>query len=335
MGETAFQKVQLGLETTPGTAVAATTILRENSCTLKDNAEVVFPDEDVSILPGTDRSYIPYYEGAMDVGEQILTFEQGPYPCEMGIKAVGTGAADGAGSGKVYGYPWPTTAANTIKTGTIEGGDNAGAERMEYCFFESLKISGGIKNALKWSGKMIGRQVQPNAFTGALSIPTVEDVMVNTGKVYLNAAATYPATTQVSNTIKGFELNIKTGWRADYTTDGNLYFSRIVFDKDLYEIMLNVTFVHNATAIAQKANRLTQAAQAIKLLFEGSALTTAGTTYSKKSFIANLLGKWESFSEIGKQDGNSIVTGTMRCRYNASAAAVGGLIFVNQLATLP
>lgn len=335
MGETAFQKVQFGLETTPGTAVPATTILRENSCTLVDNSEVVFPDEDVSVIPGTDRSYIPYLEGAMDVGEQVLSYEQGPYPCEMGIKAVGTGAADGAGSGKVYGYPWPTTALNTIKTGTIEGGDNSGAEKMEYCFFESLKFTGGIKNSLKWSGKMIGRQVQPTTFTGALSIPTVEDVLFNTGKVYMNAAATYPATTQVSNTIKGFDLDIKTGWRADYTPEGNLYFSRIVFDKDLFEVLLNITFVHNATAIAQKANRLSQTAQAVKLLFEGSTLTTAGTTYQKKSFIINLVGKWEKFSEIGKQDGNSIVTGTLRARYNAAAAAVGGLIFVNQLSSLP
>ena len=50
----------------------------------------------------------------------------------FGVDGIITGTADGAGTGKIYTYTFPTTAKKVIKTYTIEGGDDQEAERMEY-----------------------------------------------------------------------------------------------------------------------------------------------------------------------------------------------------------
>ena len=43
--------------------------------------------------------------GSLAMAATPATFEQLPHILEAGIKSVGTGAADGAGTGKIYAYP--------------------------------------------------------------------------------------------------------------------------------------------------------------------------------------------------------------------------------------
>ena len=77
-GIKALRRIQLGKETDPGTAVAATAIWRGTG-TIQDNLTTVFPAEDVGILVGTDRNYIPKAEAMLSLAETEATFEQLPY----------------------------------------------------------------------------------------------------------------------------------------------------------------------------------------------------------------------------------------------------------------
>lgn len=335
MGIKALRKLQLGLESSSGTAVAATTIWRGENMLLSDDRQVVHPPENIGIVTGVDRAYVPYLAGSLSMGEHEATFEQLPYILSAGIKDVVTGAADGAGTGKIYAYPFPTTALNAIKTYTLESGDDQEAERMEYSFVKSFSISGKAQEAIKVSAEWGGRQVGLNAFTGALSIPAVEEMLFQKTKLYIDPTSTHPATTNKANTLLSFSLSCTTGWKENFTGDGNLYFSNIRFDGSAFELTLNVTFEHDGTAAAEKVAWRAGTSRSIKLLTEGSATGTGGTTYSKKTFIANLLGKWEKFEKLDEQNGNDIVTGTLKCRYNATAASAGGLIVVAELASLP
>lgn len=333
-GVKALRKLQIGLEGTSGTAVPATTIWRGENMLLSDDREVIHPPENVGIVTGVDRAYVPYLAGSLSMSDHEATFEQLPYILSAGMKDVVTGAADGAGTGKIYAYPLPTTALNAIKTYTLEAGDNQEAEVMEYGFVKSFSISGKSKESLKVSAEWGGRQVGLQAFTGALSIPTVEEMLFQKMKLYIDPTSTHPATTQKTTTLLSFSLACTTGWTENYTGDGNLYFSNVRFDGGAFELMLNVTFEHDATAAAEKVAWRAGTSRSVKLLCEGSANTTPGTAYSKKTFIANLLGKWEKFEKLDEQNGNDIVTGTLRCRYNATAASAGGFIVVAELASL-
>jgi hypothetical protein len=127
-------------------------------------------------------------------------------------------------------------------------------------------------------------------------------------------------------------LKIKTGWIPVYTGGSALYFA---FAKATApEITLDITFEHDATSVAEKAAAVAQTPRLIQLKALGSALQTTGA-YGYKTMIINLAGRWEKFSKIGEQDGNDIVTGTFRARYNATKADIGNIIVVNTVASVP
>ena len=150
-----LRKLQFGKETTAGTAVPATTIWRGTG-TLEDLRAPYFPDEDIGYIAPVNRVVIPFTQGQLDLDEVPATFEQLPYILAMGVDGVVTGTKDGAGDGYIYTYTFPTTAAKTPKTYTVEGGDNVQVEQMAYTFCESFKLSGKPKEPWMVSGKLIG-----------------------------------------------------------------------------------------------------------------------------------------------------------------------------------
>jgi len=326
-----LRKIQLGRETTAGTAVAATTIWRGLG-TIEDQRETVFPEEDVGYISGLDRSYVPKLQAAIEMESVPATFEQLPHILEAGIKTV-TPTQDGTGTDYIYNYTLPETTLNTLKTYTIEGGDNQEVEEMEYAFVPEFALEGKPGEAWMMSASWLGRQVSLSAFTGSLSIPTVEEILFGKTKLYIDAVSGTFGTTQKSNTLLGASLKVTTGWVPVFTGDGNLYFS---FNKLVRpEIVLDITFEHDGSAAAEKVNWRAQTPRLIQLKAEGSTVATPGTTYSVKTMIVNLAGKFEKFSKIDEVDGNDVVTGTFRNRYNATEADAGSIIIVNELSVLP
>lgn len=326
-----LRRIQIGAESTAGTAVAATTYWRGNGV-LADSREVTLVEEDTGYISGIDRVYVPKYEGAISFDEIEATFEQLPYILNAGIMAA-TGVKDGSGSGYVYTYNFPTTSKPTIKTYTIEMGDDQQAEEMEYCFVEELTISGKAGEPVMMSANWIGRQVANTTFTGSLSMPAVEEMLFGKAKLYINATSTYPASTQITQSFLSFELKIKTGWQAVYTGDGNLYFTFAKITKP--EITLSLRLEHDSQSVAEKTAWRAGTARAIRILVEGSALTTAGTSYTYKSLIIDVVGKYTEGSGLEDEDDNDVIDLTLTSRYNSTAAAAGRIIVVNSLSALP
>ena len=128
-GSRALRKLQFSLETTAGTNVAATTIWRGMGV-IKDEREVVFPEEDVGILGGTDRSYIASYWSELALDAVETTFEQVPYVFEAGVQQVQTGSTDTGGSGKIYSYAASITSQNTTGTYSWEGWGRSASRRV-------------------------------------------------------------------------------------------------------------------------------------------------------------------------------------------------------------
>jgi hypothetical protein len=114
-----FRKFQLGREVkhggAAGTAVAATALMRGPWVGV-DDTPVTFPPDPIGYQVESDRSYIPYVLGSIKQGPEPATFEQLPLTLAAAIRAVEVGQADGAGSGKIYHYPWPLTDASVEKT---------------------------------------------------------------------------------------------------------------------------------------------------------------------------------------------------------------------------
>jgi len=406
-GIKALRKLQLYTEAVVGVSAPATIPWRGTG-ELEDLTTVTHPSEDVGYLSGVDRDYIPMVGAGLNLNAVPASFEHLPLLLECGVKAVGTGVADGGGTGKVYTYAMPTTAPNTIRTYTIEGGDNNEKEESPYFFAEEIKLVGKPKEAVMMSAKLTGRQIAVIEYTAStiafvqatkkitdsanllaqfvtgttikvtgtvsndgiytvatggvageivttealvnesvgtaftiqdwfaggptgLTLPTLEVMNFGKSKLYIDLIAGTLGATLKSNTLLGFDLTIKTGWYPVFSGDGNLYFGFIKCAEP--SVVLDVTFEHDGTARAEKAFYRALTSRLLRLKVEGTALGTAGT-YTYKTFIADLAGKWTKFSVLGEQNGNDIVTGTFTSRYNATAAKFATFIVVNLLATL-
>lgn len=330
-----FSKIQLGGEVTPGSAVAATTVLRSSFAGPDDQRVVTFPDEDIGYVSGVDQTYVPYLLGRLAIPERRATFEQLPYTLAAGIKSVVTGVADGAGSGKIYAYPMPfDTYPSLPKTYTLEAGDNQQAEEMEYGFVSEFTLSGEERQPLMISDVWQGRQWSPTTFTAGQTAPAIEEIQFQKGKLFIDAVGGTLGATQVSATFLAMNLAVKTGWIPNFTGDGNLYYTDIEHVRDQMEVLLNITLRHNASAVSEKASWRAQTARKLRLAFEGSALT-AGTTYSYKTLRIDLAGKWERFEPISERNGMMVSNGIFRARYDATANLFANLTVVNTLASLP
>ena len=87
--------------------------------------------------------------------------------------------------------------------------------------------------------------------------------------------------------------------------------------------------------MSEKAKYRAGDVRLVRLKFEGSALTTAGATYTYKTLILDMAGVYEDWSELQDQDGNDVVTATLRVRYSESDAFKFQAVVVNENATLP
>lgn len=330
-GIKALRQIQLGRETTAGTAVNCTTLWRGKGV-LDDQRELTFPEEDIGYLSGVDRSYIAKLYGVIGLESVEATFEQTPHIFDMSIGNA-TPVQDGSGSGYIRTYTFPTTQANTIKTYTIRGGDNQQAEIMSYAFGVDFTLEGDSGAAWMISANLGGRTVDNGSFNAGIALPAVEDMLFLKSKLYIDAVGGSFGSTLKSNTFLSARLQYTSGLIPKFTADGELYFSFLQTTPP--EALLTITFEHEGSSVTEKGNWRTQTPRLIRILTEGNSFTTAGSTYSRKTQIIDLAGKWERFEPLGDRDGNDIIEATFRARYNATVGTMGKIINVNTLSALP
>jgi hypothetical protein len=334
-GIKALRKVQIGQEASLGGSTDIASTIWRGTGVLTDNRETTFPEEDIGILGGTTRSYVALTGGEIAL-EGDATFEQLPYIFNAGIYETTPTTDTGTG----YVYVWTSQLASTdpisssdLQTLVIEGGDNNEAEIMRYAFVREMSLSGNGGEALMVSATFQGREISGGqSYTASLSIPTVESILFTKGKLYIDDSTGTIGSTLVSNTLISSEFNMTTGWAAVLTADGRLDFSFVKRVAD--EITLQMTYEHNSSATTEKAAWRAQTERAIRLIFEGEALTSAGT-YTYKTLIIDLWGKYESFDALSEQDGNDIVVANFRAAYSSTAANKARFTIVNELSALP
>ena len=325
-----LSKIQMGDESVAGTAVAASAIWRGTG-TGRDVAPIVHVEENVGILMGTNRTMRPQLGAEITFDATPATYEQLPYILEAGIETE-TPTQDGAGSDYIYVYNFPTTAQRTVRTYTLEYHDNEQAYEAEYCFVRDFAITGRPQDAVMMSANWFGRQEATSTFTGAISLPAVEEILFGNCKLYIDGVGTFPATTQKTDTFKGFDLNVTTGHVANFTGDGNLYFTSL--KQVMPEVTLAVRLESDSISHAEIALLKSETPQSFRIQAQGSAVGTPGTTYSNKEFHIEVLGNYVEVNHE-EEDGNNIVVLTIVARYDGTAASSGLLRVVNELSALP
>jgi len=259
--------------------------------------------------------------------ESEATFEQFPYILMAGVRST---TPTGTTTAKTWLFEFGTSAQRTVKTYTVEAGDDQQEEEMAYSFVSAFKIAGSVDEAVKMSATWQGRQVAPSTKTPSLALVDVEEILTNKMTLCINATGGSIGGTPVSSTLLSFALSASpAGMQAIQAADGALYFSTL---KNVQpEVMLELTFEHNTSAVAEIAAWRAQATRLIRLRGEGSAVTGA----ANRRLTIDIAGKWEKFTKIGEQDGNDVVTGTLRGRWSDADNLFCSIEVVNALATLP
>jgi hypothetical protein len=169
-------------------------------------------------------------------------------------------------------------------------------------------------------------------FSRGVALPTVEEVLFQKGKLYIDAVTGSIGTTQITNTFIGFSFKYNSGISEKMTGDGNLYYSFTTHDGA--SATLDVTFEDDIAPVNEWLNYTAGTARQVRLVFQGSAFATAGSTYTYKTFIIDAIGKWIKFTPPSDDNGNQVVTGTLQLGVDPTTSTIGQLIFVNALTAL-
>jgi hypothetical protein len=164
------------------------------------------------------------------------------------------------------------------------------------------------------------REVTAVSFTTGLTAPSVAEIFHGKGYLYIDTVGTYPASTLKSNTLVSFELNYNTGLVPKYTANGaDVYFGYVQSTRP--DATLSVTYEHDGTATAEKVAFKAETPRSMRLKFEGATLTTAGSSYTKKTLIIDAVGKYTEFTSLEDEDGNDMVRRAHRVRSSWSIRA--------------
>jgi hypothetical protein len=168
-GIVAGRRIIFAKEVTAGTEVKPGTVLWRGTGLGDDQRVITFPPENIGYVAPLNRAYTAKLAAQLKINSTSATFEQLPYLFAMGIKNVTTGVADGAGSGKIYAYPLPTTApnSNTAQTYSAQVGDDYRAEFLTYCFAKTIHLSGKAGEAVMMEADLVGRNMIPNTYTAS------------------------------------------------------------------------------------------------------------------------------------------------------------------------
>lgn len=318
-------KVQLGRETTAGTAVAATVVWLGPASDIENTQEVIAVDENVGLLVPTSRTYVARLGAAIAIPETESTFEHLPHVFEGGIKTV---SPSGTGPYVRSGYAPGTASQNTIKTYTIESGNAivGDGNEMEYSFVESFSLTGKGGEAWKISSNWVGRQKTVAAMTGALSLAAVEEMLFGKTVFYIDATGGTVGTTQKTGVLLEASIEVETGIQPVHTADGVLYFSSHKITPPSFEFTITLELENTSGIVA--AERVFLGSQAIRLF----QLTCTGT--SGRSFTAKWAGKYTSISSYQNSNENTTVQLSGRAVYSSADALFFDFSVTNNVANL-
>jgi hypothetical protein len=335
MGVKVARKIQMGGEAAVGTPVAADFIWRGIAIGIEDTRTKVRPEENVGLTSMTTRQYTPQVGATLSMPSTEATFEQIPHIFEASLDKA-TPAQDGAGTGYIYSYPFPYAipVIGDIRTYTIEAGDNVQAEEMAYAFVPKFELAGTVGEAWKISASWNGREATPITFTAALSVPSVEEILFAKTKLYIDAVGGTIGNTQVDCTLLNASLKVTSGWQVRHAASGEKYFCAAEFVG--FRATLDLTFIHNSTAVSKKADWRADTPALVRLLAEGSALGTPGTAYTYKTLKVDAAGVWSTFNDAdGDDNGATTAQATLDLGYDETAALLGDIVVVNELTALP
>lgn len=288
MGSTIFTRHQYGLESTRGTAVAATRIMGAAPKAIPMDRQW----QAIKLGNGSRAMYNAKRNDTLFVKDTItfdadhpLAFQNLPLFHYSSIDGTITPAEVTGGQSD---YRWDVvpllTAANAPKTFTYEMGDDVQEYEVEFCVIDNLKMAATIPadgSAAPVTGEFsyFGRQITESTFTAAQTLHSgLEFMNAKLSRLYLDSSWAGVGGTEITNILRGWELEIMTGNEPKFFGSANKYFDS--FGEGAIGATLTLDLEGTSTADSSFYDAYRAGTElAIKLMVNGSQIGSGANYY--------------------------------------------------------
>jgi hypothetical protein len=323
-------RIQAGVETVNGTAVAADTILLCSATFPAEDRMVHLPNPDIGVrgrgLVGTATVLKAHAQGGTLEDADGAYFELFPLLLSACAKGNVTAVEQTTGAGD---YLWtfapPQTGAETLDTFTLElGADDPAAatvgSEIAYCLIPQLTITGDcISGEVHVSATYDGAEIVPTTVTAGLSIPTTEFCVGRLSRIYIDDTWAALGGSEIANSLINWSITINGGAHHKFF-GGTTRAPNLHQQGDIYGTA-NFTFERNAAVRTEMqkyragAATYTQDDRYISLQVTGDQIG-AGDNQTLRLDMAGYWTDWQLQS--GVSNGNSHDSATFEMAYDGT-----------------
>lgn len=274
-----FRKLQIGMESTKGTLVAATRVLPGNN-RLAENISFYRSPHPRGVRATVGGAGVITRKGCEISIDTELTAEEILWFLLTGIKGGVTGV--NASSDYTWTFsPELTTGVPTLNAATVEfimadGSTNHYYGEAGYAMTESFKIDWSADSGtdpVKLSAKMFARARQTDTPTGSLEVYSTREPLVPAlSKHYLDTSWAGLGGTQLTGIIRTGSLEVVTGLAPDYTADGRSDKDFVEHNVGLLSAKLALTMEFDSVGASRFANYRANDVVYIRNQFLGSTV---------------------------------------------------------------
>jgi len=279
---------QIGLETTKGSAVAATRMLYPD---LSSTFQVDWMKTYHEGRRTGRRNPVTYAtrQGEMvsinfrTIDDSGISFDELPF--FLNAPSGATAAASGGTSYAWAEFSWGGTATGTPRTYTCEYGDDVQNYEAEYCFPTKLGLSADTDGMTQLTADIVGRQSTKSTKTSLTPTDPVYIPGYLWAPKFATAQSGLAGASVIPNFLRNWSMDWSTGLVAARYQDGNDYFGQVV-ESQAVEGSVKLVVDSNATAVSRFYDKGESATVDFLNLTATGPAQADGTAYSVSVDVA-------------------------------------------------
>jgi hypothetical protein len=322
MGEVIYSKVQYGIETSGSAGGVAATAMWPGNITVPADRRTTFKD----IKTGSRARAFKGSINRILVDGWTLSMPDGYFqklPLLGKIGLLGTATGSSLSGGALTDYQWDftpnMTTTNSLKSATIEYGDNTQAFEINWSQMRRLTFSGtlGTEDGVSVEAEGFAQQISKATFTAGLSQSptTLEPMVANMTKFYVDNLWADRGGTIKTDVLRAYTVVVETGAHPKFTATGSKTFNQV--GEGYMDVTATFTYEENATGVAEYDAFTSGSARTVRLEVIGSTITGTANTHK---LTLDIYGTCETVVPMsGDQDGNNLMTAVLHGHSNGSA----------------
>lgn len=328
--EVILQKLQMGIETTRGTAVPAT-----RKMYAKASGKYEKPLQEFQDTTGTffDRRRAAYARQKVSFTlNDIMTFEDTPYWLEHFIKGGVSGVTD-ADTPPAYTHTYePTASTDNLKSSTIEFNESGNPYESNQWMLTTatMRMDADSDTEAGWMIDMeaMARGWAPTTFTAALPDRDTEVITARGTKFFIDDSGGTIGSTQKLGSLINASITIATGIHFKAFSEDETDYAPNKVGRQAFRVDAQLTVEFDSDVEFAKYRNSQPQQRLIRLSRDGSEINDAPTP---KSFLVDLYGYWNSIS-FGDREGNLTATFGLSGFYDVSDSKLISIKIVNDAA---